>query len=133
MKKIGFALGIVLLAVTGCIKGVDIPSNVTGNWELVMTVGGLTGRDTVLPAPGDTLRLSFSADGKYNRTKNNQLTAQGSYSILEAVSIFSGAKQPAVHFDESSAIAQLINWNNGRLVLVDNNVDPFAYVYKRVD
>lgn len=132
MKKYLAASTILAMLFVACTKNTDYPSDISGTWQWVRSVGGMTGRDTILPPANTTIGLVLK-DGKYERTNNGQVASQGTYTIESIVSVFSAEKQAAIRFDNAVGMEQVIGWDNGQLVLIDNHTEPYGRVYKRVN
>ncbi|NCI46196.1 hypothetical protein [Sediminibacterium soli] len=133
MKKLVFAMLVITFVGTACSKDADKPNDVVGKWQWTMSVGGMTGKDTLRPPANTTVYLFLNANGSYQKTSNGQQSAEGYYSIVSVKSIFSGQMQSSIKFDNSVGDERLIGWDNGRLILTDNHTEPYAAIYTRVN
>jgi hypothetical protein len=97
-----------------------------------MSVGGLTGSDTLRPATGTAIYLWLKSDSTYQHKTNDQVTGEGSYTVTEVTSIFTNSTQKAIRFDNNSGTEKLIQWNGNQLILLDNHVEPYGAEYTRV-
>lgn len=145
-----------LLAVsTSCEKSTEpepIPTEVVGNeltgeWEWVKTVGGITGSQTYTPASsGAAITWVFKADSTFQqyttRQGVTQLTESTTLSVRSARSIYNGQLTRTLRINchlsggaSSPPVVQpvtyLLEALGTELKLADNNPDGFTQTYRR--
>lgn len=144
-----------LLTLTSCEKSsgtepapVEVSENgISGEWEWVQTVGGMTGNQTYTPASsGVALKWVFKADSTFQeyttRQGMTQLTESTTFSIGSARSIYNGQLSQALRINRhmnggasSPSVVQpatyLIEALGTELKIADNNPDGFSQTYRR--
>ena len=134
MKKLFYLLPVFCISLLffTCRKDGAEPSNsLTGKWRFVNAVGGFTGRAVINPKGVEL--YTFKADSTFTRTRNDTLQAQGYFHIGAEKSIFTGTMAANINFNSRAAISGLlISVKNDSLMLTDNHVEPYGYLYVRV-
>lgn len=138
MKRIVYTvLALSILLAFGCEKQDEKPNldqRLIGELEFIKAVGGLTGNQVILPPAGIKTTLIFSSDHKYKKNNNAQTFEQGSYDLVRVISIFTGQPDDAIRFNDfSSQNGQIISIKNDSLWITDNHVEPFGYLYIKLN
>ena len=134
MKKLFYILPVICLGLLffACRKdGTNPSNNLIGKWKFVQAKGGFTG-NTVINPKGIEL-YTFNADSTFTKTRNDTIKAQGYFHIGAEKSIFTGTLAANISFNNKNAVSGLlVSVKNDSLVLTDNHVEPFGYLYVRV-
>ncbi|MCO4292969.1 hypothetical protein NF867_08855 [Solitalea sp. MAHUQ-68] len=135
MKSLNILLVVVSLVTTvSCKKDrdADLTTKLTGSWEWVYSVGGLTGNQKTYPK--ETSRVVFTTDKTFRTLANGQTIREGKYDIVYIDNIFSTEKAPAIKFVDLAGNSEdnLFTITVDTLTFIDNHVEPFGHVYVRV-
>ncbi|TFZ62606.1 hypothetical protein E4631_24845 [Hymenobacter sp. UV11] len=122
-------------------------NNISGEWEWVKTVGGLTGNQTYTPSStGVATKWVFKPDSTFQqydtRQGVTQLTESTTFSIRSARSIYTGQPTQALRINRhvsagspSTLVIQpviyIIEELGTELKIADNYADGFGQTYRR--
>ncbi|WP_207533994.1 hypothetical protein [Desertivirga arenae] len=116
---------------SSCKKEAPIVNALIGQWELSISVDGMTGKATKAGAgSGNLLRI---AKKSYERYEKGQLVESGSYSIVQENSILYHKKLDRIVFnDEYDMPRTFIKIESDQLTIWIDAFDAPSVVYKKV-
>lgn len=140
MKKTAALLNAILLVVLicGCKSEATIgpqPDNakIFGQWEWQRSVGGISGGQVLVPAPGERIILKLHSDSQYSESKNDTVLSAGTYFIVKEKTLYSVDSLEVVYFEGNRRpLAVIWSLTEDSLMLGDNYADGFMSSYKKL-
>ena len=124
-----------VLFTTSCKKQtaepISIETKLTGKWKFENIILGLTGTKYVA-VPSQVDVIQFKVDHSFVRTTNNEFTAQGTYNITQAKSIFTQKNDNILTYSPQQGQPSVISITTDTLRLSENVYDGNSITYSRV-
>ncbi len=130
MKKLISLLLISTFFVFSCKKEAISNNSLAGNWQWVMSTGGIAGKTFTPVSEGYERNLTFTYDSKYLNSKNNITQKSGKFEIIKAKSIYKTELIDFIKFDDGTMSA-ILSQTSEELILANNNYDGFTETFKR--
>lgn len=134
MKKLTFLLIISTFLAFSCTKEevTAKDSSITGEWQWIMSTGGIAGTTITPASTGYKRKLVLSSDFKYARYKNDVLEKSGTFEIVKAKSIYKAELVDFIKYDDST-MSVIESVSTDELLLADNFYDGFGETFKRIN
>jgi hypothetical protein len=134
MKKLTFLLIIGSFLAFSCTKE-EVTANgstITGEWQWIMSTGGIAGTTITPASAGYKRKLVLSSDFKYYRYKNDVLEKSGTFEIVKAQSIYKVELVDFIKYDDDT-MSVIESVTTDKLLLADNFYDGFGETFKRIN
>ncbi|WP_319479392.1 hypothetical protein [uncultured Draconibacterium sp.] len=121
-----------VLVLTSCSDETIPPKDLIGNWNWIISSGGIAGTTYTPEITGETIVLEFTSDSMYKQYRNDSLIANCEFSIIQSESIYNHEITNMIECDCS--LIRSFSFNaDGNLILADEVYDGFISQYERIE